>query len=51
MSLGKMILPVFICGVRVEDIKEPMMQEIRYLDKLIDKLTKGKSMNKILREK
>ena len=39
-----------ICGVRVEDIKEPAMQEIRYLDKLIDELAKGKSMDKILRE-
>lgn len=39
-----------ICGVRVEEIKEPFMQEIRYLDKLIDELSKGKSMNKILRQ-
>lgn len=39
-----------ICGVRVEDIKEPTMQEIRYLDKLIDELAKGKSMDKILRK-
>ncbi len=38
-----------ICGVRVEDIEEPLMQEIRYLDKLIDELAKGKSMDKILR--
>lgn len=38
-----------ICGIRVEDIKEPLMQEIRYLDKLIDELAKGKSMDKILR--
>lgn len=38
-----------ICGVRVEDIKEPTMQEIRYLDKLIDELAKGKEMEKILR--
>lgn len=38
-----------ICGVRVEDIKEPMMQEIRYLDKLIDELAQGKTMEKILR--
>ena len=36
-----------ICGVRVEDIKEPTMQEIRYLDKLIDELAKGKAMEKI----
>jgi hypothetical protein len=39
-----------ICGVRVEDIKEPTMREIRYLDKLIDELAKGKSMDKILRK-
>lgn len=39
-----------ICGIRVEDIQEPLMREIRYLDKLIDELAKGKSMNKILRE-
>ena len=38
-----------ICGVRVEDIKEPVMQEIRYLDKLIDELAKGRAMEKILR--
>ena len=38
-----------ICGVRVEEIKEPVMQEIRYLDKLIDELTKGKPLEKILR--
>lgn len=38
-----------ICGVRVEDIEEPLMQEIRYLDKLIDELAKGKAMPKILR--
>lgn len=38
-----------VCGVRVEDIKEPTLQEIRYLDKLIDELAKGKSMDKILR--
>jgi hypothetical protein len=39
-----------ICGVRVEDIEEPTMQEIRYLDKLIDELTKGKAMEKVLRK-
>lgn len=39
-----------ICGVRVEDIEEPTMQEIRYLDKLIDELAKGKAMEKILRK-
>ena len=38
-------------GVRVEDIQEPLMQEIRYLDKLVDELAKGKAMEKILRKK
>ncbi len=40
-----------ICGVRVETIEEPLMREIRYLDKLIDDLAKGKAMDKILSEK
>lgn len=39
-----------ICGVRVEDIQEPIMREIRYLDKLIDELARGKAMDKILRK-
>ena len=39
-----------ICGVRIEDIEEPLMREIRYLDKLIDELAKGKAMEKILRK-
>lgn len=39
-----------ICGVRVEEIQEPLMQEIRYLDKLIDELAKGKALEKIFRE-
>lgn len=38
-----------ICGIRVEEIEEPLMQEIRYLDKLIDELARGKTMAKILR--
>jgi hypothetical protein len=38
-----------VCGVRVEDIQEPTMREIRYLDKLIDELARGKAMDKILR--
>ena len=38
-----------ICGVRVEDVAEPTMQEIRYLDKLIDELARGRAMEKILR--
>ncbi len=39
-----------ICGVRIEEIEDPLMREIRYLDKLIDELAKGKVMEKILRE-
>ena len=39
-----------ICGYRVEEIEEPLMREIRYLDKLIDELAKGKAMEKILRK-
>jgi hypothetical protein len=38
-----------VCGVRVEDIEEPLMREIRYLDKLIDELAQGRPLNKILR--
>lgn len=38
-----------ICGVRVEEIDDPLMQKIRYLDKLVDELAKGKSMEKVLR--
>jgi len=38
-----------VCGVRVEEIKDPLMQKIRYLDKLIDELAKGRAMDKILR--
>lgn len=38
-----------VCGVRVEEVADPLMQKIRYLDKLIDELAKGKSMEKILR--
>jgi hypothetical protein len=39
-----------VCGVRVEEIEDPLMQKIRYLDKLIDELAKGKPMEKILRQ-
>lgn len=45
----KLIIGV-VCGVRVENIEEPLMQEIRYLDKLIDELARGKAMEKILRD-
>lgn len=39
-----------ICGYRVEDIEDPLMQKVRYLDKLVDELAKGKAMDKILRK-
>ena len=39
-----------ICGVRIEEIEDPLMREIRYLDKLVDELAKGNAMDKILRE-
>ncbi len=39
-----------VCGVRVEEIEDPLMQKIRYLDKLVDELARGKKMEKILRE-
>jgi hypothetical protein len=38
-----------VCGVRVEEVEDPLMQRIRYLDKLVDELAKGKSMDKVLR--
>ena len=40
-----------ICGIRVQDIEDPLMQKIRYLDKLVDEVAKGKKMEKILRAK
>lgn len=49
-NTSRALIKGMICGVRVEDIKEPTMQEIRYLDKLIDELAKGKTMEKILRK-
>ncbi len=50
MNPGRKQITGVICGVRVEEIKEKTMREIRYLDKLIDELAKGKSMQKILRQ-
>lgn len=50
MNPTRALIKGVICGVRVEDIKEPTMREIRYLDKLIDELAKGKAMDKILRQ-
>jgi hypothetical protein len=50
MNPSRNLIRGVICGVRVEDIEEPTMQEIRYLDKLIDELARGKAMEKILRQ-
>ena len=50
LNPSRALIKGVICGIRVEDIKEPTMQEIRYLDKLIDELAKGKAMEKILRK-
>jgi hypothetical protein len=50
LNPSRALIKGVVCGVRVEDIEEPTMQEIRYLDKLIDELAKGKKMEKILRK-
>ncbi|RWX10200.1 DUF2200 domain-containing protein [Rhizobium leguminosarum] len=50
MNSSRSLITGVICGVRVEDIRETTMREIRYLDKLIDELAKGKAMEKILRK-
>lgn len=49
MNSSRLLITGVVCGVRVENIDEPVMREIRYLDKLIDELAKGKAMEKILR--
>ena len=49
MNPARSLIKGVVCGVRVEDIEEPLMREIRYLDKLIDELARGKKMEKILR--
>jgi hypothetical protein len=49
LNPSRTLIKGVICGVRVEDIQEPTMREIRYLDKLVDELAKGKAMDKILR--
>ena len=49
LNPARTLITGVVCGVRVEEIQEPMMREIRYLDKLIDELAKGKTMDKILR--
>ena len=50
LNASRKLIKGVICGVRVEEIEEPTMQEIRYLDKLIDELAQGKAMEKILRK-
>ena len=50
LNPSRALIKGVVCGVRVEDIEEPTMREIRYLDKLIDELAKGKTMEKILRK-
>ena len=49
LNPSRSLIKGVICGIRVEEIEEPTMQEIRYLDKLVDELAKGKAMEKILR--
>ncbi len=49
LNPSRSLIKGVICGVRLEEIEEPLMREIRYLDKLIDELAKGKTMEKILR--
>jgi hypothetical protein len=49
LNPSRKLITGVICGVRVEDIEDPLMQEIRYLDKLVDELARGKAMEKILR--
>lgn len=49
MNSDRSLITGVVCGVRVEEVEEPLMREIRYLDKLIDELAKGKAMEKILR--
>ncbi|MBC7769665.1 MAG: DUF2200 domain-containing protein [Phycisphaerales bacterium] len=49
LNPARALITGVVCGVRVEHVEEPLMREIRYLDKLIDELAKGKAMEKILR--
>lgn len=50
LNPSRTLITGVICGVRIEEIEDPLMKEIRYLDKLIDELSKGKTMEKILRK-
>jgi len=50
LNPARALITGVICGVRIEDIEDPLMRELRYLDKLIDELAKGRPMEKILRK-
>jgi len=50
LNPSRSLIKGVVCGIRVEDIEEPTMREIRYLDKLVDELARGKAMDKILRK-
>ncbi|GAA0267747.1 DUF2200 domain-containing protein [Alteraurantiacibacter aestuarii] len=50
MNPRRELIKGVVCGIRVEDVEAPLMREIRYLDKLVDELARGKGMEKILRE-
>jgi hypothetical protein len=50
LNPARVLIKGVICGVRIEEIEDPLMREVRYLDKLIDELAKGKTMDKILRK-
>ncbi|WP_322348908.1 DUF2200 family protein [Caulobacter segnis] len=49
LNPARLAITGVVCGVRVEEVADPLMREIRYLDKLVDELAKGKAMSKILR--
>jgi hypothetical protein len=51
LNPNRKLITGMVCGLRVEDIKEKLMREIRYLDKLVDELAKGKALEKVLRKK
>lgn len=50
LNPNRVLIKGVVCGVRVEEVQQPLMREIRYLDKLVDELAKGKKMGKILRQ-
>lgn len=51
LNPNRKLIKGVVCGIRVEEIEDPLMQEVRYLDKLMDELARGKKMESILREK